>query len=96
VNGCKLTGSDSVYSGTNPRWPAPYDNTDGPLLAGKQTNEPSEVKWPIYWKYKAADLAVEVLSQQVDHKATMDASGAVTMSKAGASVTKNLNDANAP
>jgi hypothetical protein len=96
VNGCKLTGSDSVYSGTNPRWPAPYDNTDGPLLAGKQTNEPSEVKWPIYWKYKAADLAVEVLSQQVDHKATMDASGAVTMSKAGASVTKNLNDATAP
>jgi hypothetical protein len=91
ANGCRLNGSDDVYSGANMHWPARYNATHGALF-GRETNVPSELRWPIFWRYRAEDLAQGVLGQQVVHHATMDASGKVTMAKAGASVSCNLSD----
>lgn len=96
VTGCKLVGQDTVRSGWNPVYPAVYPATAGAELEGKATNEPSEELWPIYWKYKVPEIAEDVLAQQAQHRATMDATGAVTMSKAGASVTRALNDPTDP
>lgn len=91
--GCEIGTSDRVFSGWNARWPAKYIETDGVNLKGKETDVPSEVSWPIYWKYRPEEIHThEVVAQQVTHKAVMDAAGKVTISKAGASVSKNLND----
>jgi len=77
TNGCKMMGSDNVFSGANNFWPA-KDN-------GKETDVPSEVSWRIFWQYKAEDLSGEgLIFQQAEHKATMDAKGTVTIEKAGA------------
>jgi hypothetical protein len=95
TNGCKLVGSDNVYTAPNPLWPARYDGTYGEKLRGKETNVPSELTWPIYWRYKADDIAQGVVSQQVKHHSTMDASGTVVTEKAGARVSRLLNDPSA-
>lgn len=92
TNGCKLSGSDNVYTAPNPIWPNRYDGTYGENLRGKETNVPSELTWPIYWRYKAEDLAQGVVSQQVKHHSTMDVNGTVITSKAGASITRRVND----
>ncbi|MBV9289671.1 MAG: hypothetical protein JO288_17970 [Hyphomicrobiales bacterium] len=87
LNGCKLMGSDDVYTAPNPEWPNKY-TAAYPRLQGKETNVPSELKWPIFWKYWVPGLASsEVTAQRVEHKSTMDRDGNVTTSKAGASVT---------
>lgn len=70
----------------NPEWPNKY-TAAYPTLQGKETNVPGDLVRPIFWKYKAADLATEVTHQQVQHKSTMDKDGTVTTSKATASVT---------
>ena len=93
ATGSKVDTQDTVCSGANNRWPNKYTAADGAVLNGRDTDVPSEGEWPIFWKYRAVDLAAEVTFQQVKHKAVMDRDGKVTMSKAGASVTKNVADA---
>jgi hypothetical protein len=95
TNGCELSGSDDVYTAPNPLWPNRYDGTYGENLRGKETNVPSELTWPIYWRYRAEDIAQGVVAQQVKHHSTMDANGTVVTSKAGASITRAVNDPSA-
>jgi hypothetical protein len=93
--GCKLNGSDRVYSGYNTLYPAPFDGTTFPHVKnGLATNAPSEMKWPINWLYKPVDLpdTEYVVFQQAVHEATMDAQGTVTIKKAGAQAIKRLAD----
>lgn len=92
TDGCQLTGSDNVYTAPNPLYPNRYDGTYGEGLRGKETSVPSELTWPIYWRYKAEDLANGVVSQQVKHHSTMDRNGTVVTEKAGASISRAIND----
>jgi hypothetical protein len=95
VTGCQIIGQDTVYSGWNPVYPNAYDGTMFPgVKKGLPTNAPSSQRWPIYWKVYPADLgmAEAIVVQQAVHESTMAADGTVTIQKAGATVTKRLND----
>jgi hypothetical protein len=98
--GCKVLQHDRVWSGYNTSYPNPFtgkaanrrDYTD------VVTTVPSEMIWKINWQYCPSDKVGFgggrwITFQQVEHQATMDAKGKVTISKAGARKTFALADA---
>lgn len=92
VDGCWVKQVDNVWTGYNEHYPGTYPALD--KHAGQATNNASTMSWAIYWQYRVAGGAdtAWITFQKAEHHAVMDTTGKVTISKAGASKTFNLND----
>jgi hypothetical protein len=95
ADGCWVAQADRVWSGWNQSYPNSYNGT-GSLAAYQNvaTNVPSTMTWDILWQYRAAFSQGEwIVFQKAQHRAEMDAAGAVTISKGGARKSFALADA---